>query len=84
MSMNRVKVLLFATLREHARAKSIMMELPEGMDIQGLIDRLSVEYPALRQDLKTVLVSMNKEYAPENAVIPIEAEIALFPPVSGG
>ena len=82
--MNRIKVLLFATLRQHAGARSIMIEVPEGTDIRGLIDRLGGEYPALKQDLKSALVAMNKEYAPENAVIPVDAEIALFPPVSGG
>ncbi len=82
--MNKIRVLLFATLRQHAGAKSILIEVPEGTDIRGLIDRLSTEYPSLKQDLTTVLVSMNKEYAPENAVIPVDAEVALFPPVSGG
>lgn len=82
--MNKIKVLLFATLRQHAGARTLTVEIPEGTDIRGLIDHLSGEFPALKQDLTSVLVSMNREYAPENAVIPVDAEIALFPPVSGG
>jgi len=30
------------------------------------------------------LVAVNKEYAPDEAAIPRNAEVALFPPVSGG
>jgi molybdopterin converting factor small subunit len=34
--------------------------------------------------MKTILVSVNKEYAFDEAAIPQDAEVALFPPVSGG
>jgi len=34
--------------------------------------------------LKTVVVSINREFAFDEAVIPANGEIALFPPVSGG
>jgi molybdopterin converting factor small subunit len=37
--------------------------------------------PALTQ---TALVSVNREYAADDLVIPDGAEVALFPPVSGG
>lgn len=37
--------------------------------------------PAL---VDTVLVSINREYADDEQIIPEGAEVALFPPVSGG
>jgi molybdopterin converting factor small subunit len=34
--------------------------------------------------MKSVLITINREYAFDDAVIPIDAEMAMFPPVSGG
>lgn len=82
--MNKVKVLFFATLRQRAGMKSLELEIPEDMDVQGLRAQLSRDYPALRESLKTVVVSINREFAFDEAIIPANGEIALFPPVSGG
>jgi molybdopterin converting factor subunit 1 len=82
--MNRIKVLFFATLRQRAGAKEIELEVPEVLDVRGLKERLAGEFPDLRSSLETVLVSINREYAFEEALIPLHAEVALFPPVSGG
>jgi molybdopterin converting factor subunit 1 len=82
--MNRIKVLFFATLRQRAGMKFLDLEVPEAMDVQGLRQQLGRDYPALRESLKTVVVSINREFAFDEAVIPANGEIALFPPVSGG
>jgi molybdopterin converting factor small subunit len=42
------------------------------------------KYPALAVSMKHTLISINHEYAFDEAIIPDHAEIALFPPVSGG
>lgn len=80
----RVKLLFFATLRERAGMKSLELEIPGGMTVRELKDKLSADYPNLRPSMKTVLISVNREYAFDEAVLPADAEIALFPPVSGG
>jgi molybdopterin converting factor subunit 1 len=82
--MNHVKVLFFATLRDLAGAKSIELDVPTDMTVQGLKDRLARAYPTLKQAMETVLVSINREYAFDEAILPDAAEIAMFPPVSGG
>lgn len=82
--MNKIKVLFFATLRQRAGMKFLDLEVPEAMDVQGLRQQLGRDYPALRESLKTVVVSINREFAFDEAVIPANGEIALFPPVSGG
>jgi molybdopterin converting factor subunit 1 len=82
--MNRIRVLFFATLRQRAGRKSLDLEIPEEMNVQGLRDQLSRDYPALREPLETVVVAINREFAFDNAVIPPEGEVAFFPPVSGG
>ena len=77
-------MLFFATLRQRAGTKEIELEVPEALDVRGLRQRLADEFPDLQSSLGTVLVSINREYAFEEAVIPLNAEVALFPPVSGG
>ena len=82
--MNHVKLLFFATLRDRAGTKSMELDVPGDLTIQGLKDKLSVEYPNLKDSMKSVLITINREYAFDEAVIPQDAEVAMFPPVSGG
>ena len=82
--MNHVKLLFFATLRERAGTKAMELDVPADLTVKGLKDRLAMEYPQLSESLRSVLVTINREYAFDEAVIPLDAEVALFPPVSGG
>jgi molybdopterin synthase catalytic subunit len=80
----RVKLLFFATLRDRAGAKSVEIEIPDNTTVQGLKNRVAHDYPALDPSMKTALVSINHEFAMDDAFVPADAEIAMFPPVSGG
>lgn len=82
--MNHVKLLFFATLRDRAGTRSMELDIPDDLTIQGLIDKLSTEYPNLKESMSSVLITINREYAFDEAVIPPNAEIGMFPPVSGG
>jgi molybdopterin converting factor subunit 1 len=82
--MNRVKLLFFATLRDRAGTRSIELDIPPDLTVRGLKDRLSVDYPNLKESMSSVLTTINREYAFDDAVIPQDAELAMFPPVSGG
>jgi molybdopterin converting factor subunit 1 len=82
--MNRVKLLFFATLRDRAGTRSMELDIPSDLTIQGLKDKLSSEYPTLKESMSSVLITINREYAFDEAVIPPNAELAMFPPVSGG
>ena len=82
--MNRVKLLFFATIRERMGMKSLDLEIPTDLTIQELKEKLSGDHPHLKESLKSVLVTINREYAFNEAVIPPNAEIGMFPPVSGG
>ncbi|HXD10425.1 MAG TPA: MoaD/ThiS family protein [Anaerolineales bacterium] len=84
MNMNHVKLLFFATIRERAGAKFLEMDVPADLTIHALKERISVEHPNLKESMKSVLITINREYAFDEAVIPQNAEIAMFPPVSGG
>ena len=82
--MNKVRVLFFATLRDRAGTKSMDLEIPEGLTVQGLKDKLAVDHPNLSESMKSVLVTINREYAFDEALVPAGVEVAMFPPVSGG
>ena len=83
--MTLVKILLFATLRERmGGAKSIELTLPDGATVHALKAQVAREYPALEQNMKSALTTINREYAFDEAVLPDGAELAMFPPVSGG
>ena len=82
--MNHVKLLFFATIRERAGTKSLELDIPVDMTIQGLKDKLGTDYPKLKESLKSVLITINREYAFDEATVPTDAEIGMFPPVSGG
>lgn len=82
--MNHIKLLFFATIRDRAGVKALEMDIPADMTIQQLKEKLVEEYPNLKESLHAVLMTINREYAFDEAVVPPNAEIALFPPVSGG
>jgi molybdopterin converting factor small subunit len=82
--MNKIKLFFFATVRDRVGAKSIEMDIPLDMTILGLKDKLISDYPNLAASMASVLFTINREYAFDDALVPPNAEIALFPPVSGG
>ncbi len=82
--MNHVKVLLFATLRDYVGSKIIELDLPREMTVKGLTDLLVTQYPRLEKAKDSMMAAINREYAADEQIIPENAEIAFFPPVSGG
>lgn len=82
--MNRIKLLFFATLRDRAGTKSLELDVPENLTVRGLKEKIAEEYPNLKDSMKSVLIAIDREYAFDEAIIPPDAEMAMFPPVSGG
>jgi sulfur-carrier protein len=82
--MNKVKILLFASLRDHVGAQSLQWEVPAGLTIGELKTRLIKTYPILAPLEQSMMAAVNREYAEDGQALPIDAEIAFFPPVSGG
>jgi len=82
--MNKVELLFFATLKERAGVERASLELPEQATVADLKTLLRERYPGLPEGGSSMLVAVNKEYAFDTETIAEGAEIALFPPVSGG
>ncbi len=82
--MSRVRVLFFATLRDRAGVKSADMQIPSETSVAEFKYLLGRRFPALKGLMGHSLIAVNREYVFGGALIPDDAEIALFPPVSGG
>lgn len=80
----RITVLFFATLKERAGVKQTELELPEGSLVNDLKARLAQDFPNLAVALGSTLVSINRDFAFDEDPVPPGAEVAVFPPVSGG
>lgn len=79
-----IKILFFATMRERSGVKTSQMDLPVGMRIADFKIVLVERYPALASAISTAVIAMNREFAFDDQIIPDGAELAVFPPVSGG
>lgn len=82
--MMTITVLFFATLRDKAGVPQASLQLPAGSDVAAFKQALFAAYPQLAPHAKAMLVAVNKEYAFDADLVPDGAELALFPPVSGG
>jgi molybdopterin synthase sulfur carrier subunit len=80
----KVSVKLFARARELAGTPSIDIELPDGATVAQMKTALLQQTPALKPLAPSLLVAVGSDYVSESAVIPPGAEVACFPPVSGG
>jgi molybdopterin converting factor subunit 1 len=82
--MKEIKILFFATLRDRAGQRQMSLELAEDARVGDLKNTLKAMNANLAPALESVLVSIDREYASDEQVIPDGSEVAFFPPVSGG
>ena len=80
----RVKIFFFATVREYVGAKTVELEVPVQTTVAMLKELLVNKYPQIASTQKSIIAAVNSEYAADELLIPLDAEIAFFPPVSGG
>jgi molybdopterin converting factor subunit 1 len=82
--VNSVRTFFFATLRDRLGMRLVEIQIPADTNVAGFKRILVEKFPLLNGLVSSALVAVNQEYAYDDAVIPADAEIALFPPVSGG
>ncbi len=81
----QITVLFFATLRDVVGAPALSLELDEGVtSIEQLRQELSARYPAAAGNLAVALAAIDEEFAFDHDNFADGAEVAFFPPVSGG
>jgi MoaE-MoaD fusion protein len=81
---DHARVLFFATLREKAGARETVIEFPQGTKIADIKKLVLEKYPGLKQNMDSIIIALNHNFAFDEDIVPNEAEIAIFPPVSGG
>jgi molybdopterin synthase catalytic subunit len=81
---DHARILFFATLRDKAGVRESAIEFPHGAPIAEIKKLILEKYPGLKQNMDTMIVALNHEFAFDEDIVPNEAEIAIFPPVSGG
>jgi molybdopterin converting factor subunit 1 len=82
--MMRVRVRLFARLREIVGDGEVESELNEGATVGDLLKALHAEYPRLADVTPRTIISVNREFATPDSLLGDGDEVAIFPPVSGG
>jgi len=80
----KVTILCFAQLKDVVGQPRIELELPSDSTVKDLRESLRMEFPAIASEEGRLLVAVNGEYASDETPIPPGAELACFPPVSGG
>ena len=79
-----IHVLLFAGLREIARAQTLPVEIDDDATAGDLLAALGRQHPALAPQLPPCRVAVDQELVDAGAPIRGAREIAVIPPVSGG
>ena len=80
----RVRVRLFASLREAAGVPEVPLELPASATAEEAWRRLAGDFPALAPRRASLAVSVNRRYSSFEAVLQDGDELVFIPPVSGG
>lgn len=81
----QITVLFFATLRDVIGARTLTLELGESVsNIGQLRAELTSRYPPAADNLAVALAAIDQEFAFDHDCFADGAEVAFFPPVSGG
>ena len=74
--MNEITILFFATMRDHIGKRKITLNVPENSLVKDLKSILVENYTNASDALGATLVSINREYAFDEDMIPEGAEVA--------
>ncbi|MFN4260409.1 MAG: MoaD/ThiS family protein [Gemmataceae bacterium] len=79
-----VSIRLFARARDLVGAEVVAVRLPAGATVGDARRVLAEAHPELAALLERSALAVGDEYANDSLTLPIEAELAVIPPVSGG
>ena len=82
--MMRLRVKLFAIVKERAGVAETSLELPDGATVAAAAAALKDQFPAVATFLDRAAFAVNREYVNAATVLRDGDELAVIPPVSGG
>jgi sulfur-carrier protein len=80
----KLGVRLFARAKEAVGRDRVEVDVPEQATVADLRAALAGQFPALAPLAPHLLIAINADYAADTTILDPNAEIACFPPVSGG
>ncbi len=80
----KIRLRLFASVREIVGAGELSVDVPDGCTVGQLVQRLGETYPRLGGLSSSLLLAVNREYRPAEQPLQDGDEVGLIPPVSGG
>jgi molybdopterin synthase sulfur carrier subunit len=80
----RVRVRLFASLREAAGEGEMELELPAGASAEDAWQALALRHPALAGRRARLSAAVNRRYVAFHETLQAGDEVVFVPPVSGG
>lgn len=81
--MTTLEILAFGITRDILGGPTLRLEIPQPMTVGQLRAQLMHQYPAL-QELSSLGIARNSQYAADEEFIQPQDEVVLIPPVSGG
>lgn len=80
----RVRVKLFAAMRDLTGDEVVEVDVPDGATVGDLRRELGKLLPLARTLLQRSAVAVNHDVAENEAILQAADEVAVIPPVSGG
>ena len=80
----KIRVRLFAILRDRAGVSEVWLDLPEATTVARAKEPLLERLPSLRQHIDRCAFAVNFSYVSADGLLHDGDELALIPPVSGG
>jgi molybdopterin converting factor small subunit len=80
----KLEVKLFARAQNIAGADVVTLDVPDDARVGDLRIVLAKQYPALESLIPHLLIAVGNDYADDAASLDGVADVACFPPVSGG
>jgi len=80
----KLEVKLFARARDIAGADTVELDIPNDARVADLRTVLAERYPALESLIPHLLIAVENDYADDSTPLDGTADVACFPPVSGG
>jgi sulfur-carrier protein len=78
------QVLIFSHLADVAGTKRMMLDVPDGTTVDGVLDVICAQYPAIVSHRRTLAVAVDERYCSRSTLLHDGCTLALIPPVSGG
>jgi molybdopterin converting factor subunit 1 len=79
-----INVKFFAGPREALGRTETDLTIPDGAEVQDLLDILTDRYPILAPYMATLSVAVNRAYVDRGTELRDGDEVACLPPVAGG